>query len=382
MNYIKKMLPVFVFCIVIFGLCGLGLTAEEKTYSSTEKRELQTMPKLRIKTIKKGKFQKKYETYLSDQFPGRDSWIQLQTGVSRLLGRTECNGVYFGKDDYLLEHYDASDFEEKQMQANIDALAGFVCRAKEMADVCVMIVPTKTWVLRDKLPLFAPTYDEAVFYQKLETALDAVMDGDGDSILIPAAQTLQAHKDEDIYYRTDHHWTTLGAWYGYEAYMNAIGGDLQLAGKKRKLDKVCSDFYGSTYAKVNQASQPDEIYVYEPKKELQVVYNMGEKTTQTLYETDYLESRDQYSVFTGGNQAVLEITGGEKNGKTLFLMKDSFANCMVPFLAEDFEKVVVIDLRHFNVGSDELLQMYEPTDILVLYNTAQFAEDRDITMKL
>lgn len=377
MKLIRKWLMVIAFVIIIFGLTGIGLTAEEKTYSSVEKRELQTMPRAKVKTIKSGKFQKKYETYLSDQFPGRDAWVRLQTGVSRLLGKTESNGVYFGRDHYLLEHYDASDFEEEQMQTNIEALADFAIRAKERADVKVMLVPTKTWVMQKKLPAFAPTFDEQIFYDELREAFGA----QGGQMLVPVEETLQAHADEDIYYRTDHHWTTPGAWYGYLAYVEAAGGDLQKAFGKQEFELVCSDFYGTTYAKVNQSSQADRIYVYEPQTELEVVYNMGEKTTQSLFETEHLDSKDQYRVFTGGNQAVLEISGGEKNGKTLLVIKDSFANCMVPFLAEDFEKMVVVDLRQLNVGCSQLMDMFCPTDILVLYNSAQFAKDRDFAAK-
>lgn len=377
MKLIKKWLPIIAFVIIIFGLTGLGLTAEEKTYSSVEKRELQTMPKAKAKTIKSGKFQKKYETYLSDQFPGRDAWVRLQTNVSRLLGKTESNGVYFGRDHYLLEHYGTSDFEEEQMQANIKALADFAIRADEQADVKVMLVPTKTWVMQDKLPAFAPTFDEQIFYDALWEAF-----GDqGGQLLVPIEQALQAHADEEIYYRTDHHWTTPGAWYGYLAYEEAVGGDLQKVSAKQEFKPLCNDFYGTTYAKVNQASQADRIYVYEPKTELEVVYNMGEKTTHSLFETEHLDSKDQYRVFTGGNQAVLEISGGEKNGKTLLMIKDSFANCMVPFLAEDFEKIVVVDLRQLNVGCSQLMDMFSPTDVLVLYNTAQFAKDRDFAAK-
>lgn len=377
MKLIKKWLMVITFVIIIFGLTGIGLTAEEKTYSSVEKRELQTMPKAKAKTIKNGKFQKKYETYLSDQFPGRDAWVRLQTGVSRLLGKTESNGVYFGSDHYLLERYGASDFEEEQMQANIKALADFAIRANERADVKVMMVPTKTWVMQKKLPAFAPTFDEQIFYDALQRQFGS----QGGQMLVPVEETLQAHADEEIYYRTDHHWTTTGAWYGYLAYVEAVGGDLQRASEKQEFGLVCSDFYGTTYAKVNQSAQADRIYIYEPKTELEVVYNMGEKTTQSLFETEHLESKDQYRVFTGGNQAVLEISGGEKNGKTLLLIKDSFANCMLPFLAEDFEKIVVVDLRQLNVGCSQLMDMFQPTDILILYNTAQFAKDRDFAIK-
>lgn len=377
MKQFKKMLPVLAFAVILFGLTILSLTTEEKTYSSTEKRELQTMPKVKKKTIKNGKFQKKYEAYLSDQFPGRDEWVQLQTEVSRLLGKTESNGVYFGKDHYLLEHYSEEDFDEETLTSNISALSEFVKRTKKQTDVKVMMVPTKTWILKDKLPAFAPTFDEQRFYDELDRQLGA----DAEEILIPVKEKLQEHAAEDIYYRTDHHWTTLGAWYGYDAYVNAVGGDADRANGKRDFRQVCNDFYGTTYAKVNQASQADAIYLYEPKMMLSVVYNMGEKTTESLYEMEHLESKDQYRVFTGGNQAVLEITGGEKNGKNLLVIKDSFANCMLPFFAEDVEKMVVVDLRQLNIGCDALVEMFSPTDVLILYNDAQFAKDRDFAMK-
>lgn len=377
MKQLKKWLPVLVFVLIIFGLTGFGLATEEKTYSATEKRELQTRPKAKKKTIKNGKFQKKYETYLSDQFPGRDEWVALQTNMSRLFGKKESNGVYFGKDDYLLEHYDASDFDEEQMQTNINVLEEFVNRVSERADVKVMMVPTKTWVMQEKLPLFAPTYDEQIFYDALNARLSDV----DAKALIPVDQVLFAHRDEELYYRTDHHWTTRGAWYGYSAYVEAVGGDLERVQKKQDLELVSSDFFGTTYAKVHQASKADEIYVYEPENPLEVIYNMGEKTTQSLYETEFLDTEDQYRVFTGGNQAVLEITGGIQNGKSLLLIKDSFANCMLPFLAEEFEKVIVVDLRQLNVGCDALVDMFAPTDVLVLYNSAQFVKDRDFAAK-
>ena len=108
---------------------------------------------------------------------------------------------------------------------------------------------------------------------------------------------------------------------------------------------------------------------------------MGEKKTKTLYDFSFLKTADQYSVFTGGNQAVLEITGGIKNGKTLLLIKDSFANSILPFLAEDYEKLVVVDLRQLNVSGDRLLEMFSPTDILILYNSAQFAQKKEFEIK-
>lgn len=377
----KKLLPVLVFFLVIFGLAASGVLSQEKSWSAAEKRELQTRPKASITTIKKGSFQKKYERYLSDQFPERDTWVQVQTSVSRMLGKTESNGVYFGKDDFLLEHYDEEDFDAEQMENNIMALKGFVQRAKKQAQVRVMMVPTKTWAMRDYLPVFAPTYDEQIFYDVLRGAFE-----EDAEVLVPVEEEL-VWKNTDgafhTYYRTDHHWTTYGALIGYRSYLQSlsVSDAAQRALEKSALKCVCTDFLGTTYAKVHQAGRTDEISIYEPKRALQVVYNMGERTADSLYETEYLGEEDKYSVFTGGNQAVIEITGGEENKRTLLLIKDSFANCMVPFLAEDYEKLVVVDLRQLNVGCDALLEMFAPTDVLILYNSAQFVQDIEFAIK-
>lgn len=376
-KYVRQLLPVIAFFVIIFGLTAGSLGSEKKEYSETEKRELQQMPKVRWRSVRKGKFQKKYEKYLADQFPGRDSWVRLQTDVSRVVGKTESNGVYFGKDGYLLEHYGTSDFENEQSEKNEQALVKFVKKMSKKRNISVMLVPTKTWIMQEKLPAFAPTYDEQQMYDCMKAQLGDL----ADTVLVPVADELQKHTDEQIYYRTDHHWTTLGAWYGYEAYVRAAGGDLEQAQKKRDFHCVSTQFYGSTYAKVNQAPRADEIEKYEPQQPLTVVYNMGEKTTDTLYDTSFLDTQDQYSYFTGGNQPVIEVTGGTANGRTLLVIKDSFGNSMIPFLAEDYEKVVMVDLRQLNVKCKDLVNMFDPTDVLVLYNTAQFAGDRDFAMK-
>lgn len=376
-KYIRQLLPILAFVIIIFGLTGSSMFSEKKEYSAAEKRELQQMPKFRWKAVRNGKFQKKYEIYLADQFPGRDSWVQLQTDVSRVFGRSESNGVYFGKDDYLLEHYETADFESEQAGENEAALVKFVKKTSKKRRVSVMLVPTKTWIMQEKLPAFAPTYDEQQVYDRIEKQLGDL----ADEVMIPVAEKLQEHTGEQIYYRTDHHWTTPGAWYGYLAYVEANGGDVDAAEAKRDFACVSTQFYGSTYAKVNQAPRADEIEVYEPKCPLTVVYNMGEQTSDSLYDESFLDSQDQYSYFTGGNQPVVEVTGGADNGQILMVIKDSFANCMIPFLAEDYEKVVMVDLRQLNVKCKDLVQMFDPTDILILYNTAQFDKDRDFAMK-
>lgn len=372
---IFKRLPGVIFMVLLLGLAGKEALSHQRTYSLVEKRELQTRPEISITKVLDGRFQKKYESYLRDQFPGRDHWVSFQTDMELFMGKNEIHNVYIGKNHYLLEHYTEKEFDPQQISKNLQALEKFVGKTKQNADVHVMMVPTKSWILREKLPAFAPHYKEQRFYDALQQKLEK------EDVLISVEPVLDAHKEEEIYYRTDHHWTTLGAWYAYEQYTKAVGGDLQRAQGKKKFRCISKDFYGTTYAKINYARQADKIEIYEPADKLRVVYNMGEKKTKTLYDFSFLKTADQYSVFTGGNQAVLEITGGIKNGKTLLLIKDSFANSILPFLAEDYEKLVVVDLRQLNVSGDRLLEMFSPTDILILYNSAQFAQDKEFEIK-
>ena len=372
---IFKRLPGVIFMVLLLGLAGKEALSHQRTYSPVEKRELQTRPEISITKVLDGRFQKKYESYLRDQFPGRDHWVSFQTDMELFMGKNEIHNVYIGKNHYLLEHYTEKEFDPQQISKNLQALEKFVGKAKQNADLHVMMVPTKSWILREKLPAFAPHYKEQKFYDALQQKLEK------EDVLISVEPVLDAHKEEEIYYRTDHHWTTLGAWYAYEQYTKAVGGDLQRAQGKKKFRCISKDFYGTTYAKINYARQADKIEIYEPADKLRVVYNMGEKKTKTLYDVSFLKTADQYSVFTGGNQAVLQITGGIKNGKTLLLIKDSFANSILPFLAEDYEKLVVVDLRQLNVSGDRLLEMFSPTDILILYNSAQFAQDKEFEIK-
>jgi len=373
MKKIYTLFPVLIFLLLLYSITLINIFGEKHTYSAEEKRMLQTIPKVTKKRILNGKFQKKYEIYLSDQFPARSQWIQLKSGTERLLGKTESNGVYFGKDDYLLEKYEKDDFDKKQIKKNIKVLQSFAETMQKTAQVHIMLVPSKTAVLHDLLPLFATSYDENKLYQKVEEALSP-------ELLIDIRKMLQEHSTEEIYYRTDHHWTTLGAFYGYDAYRRACGYETQQ--KQKELKEESSSFLGSTYAKINYAKTPDHIDLYYPHGTFQIIYNMGEKTEDTFYQKKYLENNDdQYSVFSGGNQALLEISGGEKNGKTLFLVKDSFANCIIPYLMEDYEKIIVVDMRQINVSLSRLAAMYAPTDVLVLYNIVQFMQDTHLAMK-
>ena len=164
---IFKRLPGVIFMVLLLGLAGKEALSHQRTYSPVEKRELQTRPEISITKVLDGRFQKKYESYLRDQFPGRDHWVSFQTDMELFMGKNEIHNVYIGKNHYLLEHYTEKEFDPQQISKNLQALEKFVGKAKQNADVHVMMVPTKSWVLREKLPAFAPHYKEQKFYDAL-----------------------------------------------------------------------------------------------------------------------------------------------------------------------------------------------------------------------
>ena len=186
-----RLVPSLVFFAMILAIMAVGIVQKDKTYSSAENRMLQEFPKLSVKRLLNGKFQKKYETYLSDQFPQRDLWVKFQTTAERVFGKKESNGVYFGKDGFLLEKYTKEEFDKKLVNKNVRALGKFVKRASKSAEVKVMMVPSKTYTLDNYLPAFAETYDEAIFYNQLEKELP-------ESMLVPVCDMMQNHKKEYI----------------------------------------------------------------------------------------------------------------------------------------------------------------------------------------
>ena len=351
--------------------CSISIwRTPDRTYSSQERRMLAERPSFTKKSVLKGKFQQKYEVYLTEQFPGRDQWVTLQTKLSRLLGNKDANGVYFGKDGYLLERYQEQDFDWAKVEENIEDTASFL---QAYPQAKVMFVPVKSSVMKKKLPLFAQISGEERFYEL------AGQIPENQQIFV--SEALKEHEHEYIYYRTDHHWTTRGAYYAYELWAREMGFE-PLPQEAFQVTEVCDTFLGTTFAKVRTDGHADTISLYERKNgpAYEVDYNMGEFQSESCYDLTKLSGDDPYSVFFGGNQAVADIRmkGAQEDGKTLLVIKDSFGNCFAPFAANHYARTVVVDLRYVNVPVSALLRVYPADDILILYNSAQFMEDREI----
>lgn len=367
---------VCLFCFLVFVGTIISVLKPQSDYSKKEKRVLETRPELDLDSFLDGDFQQTYENYLNDQFFARDLWVKLSVNTEILLGKKDINDVYIGKDGYLLEKYKDSDFDADLLEDNIYILSDFLNYMEEeygKKHVTCMMVPSKSTVMSQKLPRYASSYSESKIIKALKAELETP------SNLLYLSKVLKKHNDEEIFYRTDHHWTSLGAYYAYTEWAKKT----KHKAKEKDdfaIETAFDDFYGTTYNKVQCKVKPDKIELWKTKKSLKVEMDDGKKKTK--YDTIYFpeeakKSDDDYSVFFSGNtkQIVVDVKGNH-TGKTLLVIKDSFANSFVPFLLDDYDRIIMLDLRY---RSDSIFSVFEDypdiTDILVLNNVEKFAQD-------
>lgn len=383
---IGRIFPILIF--LLFLCCGMVISVlkPDEDYSKEENRLLQQAPEITVKSIKTGEFQKEYETYLSDQFIGRDRFVQIKSTLQYWLGKRDMNGVFFGTDGYLLEQYKKRDFDWQTMDDNAWFTADFLAAMQEsygQGHVYAMFVPSKGTVLQNRLPLFKKIYDTTYIVDYVKKYLKQDYDLSGDMV-IDLTDTLKKHDEEYIFYRTDHHWTTLGAYYAYEKYKE-INGQNPLGKEAYDIATVTEDFLGTTYDKVQVKTKADSITQWSLKEgdnAVSVIFDQGDIVWDTFYSKKELKNKDKYQYFLGGNTAQIHIHTQAQNKKTLLLLKDSYSNCFVEFLTPDYEDIYMIDLRYTNENIYDIIEGIEKnqpiTDVLVMYNMEKFMKDSNL----
>ncbi len=372
--FMADCVTVVLFVLFFIGI-GIGLSVKKDgRFSEQENRYLAERPELSLSALRNGRFEEEYEAYLSDQFPFRNQWITLRTATELLLQKREVNGIYFAEDDYLIELKDSGQYRSEQAEKNIRYLEEFVAGCSKEPDysVSILLVPGKSEILRNKLPVFAGTPEERKIIEEIYDRCELAE-------CIDVYEELEKHREEYIYYRTDHHWTTLGSYYGYKAWCNGTG---IRENRPEDLVKttVTETFRGTLDSKVNLSFCSDSIDIVEPADPVgyTLVYDGGAMTKHTLFDMEKLDSKDKYGIFLGGNHSLIEIHTTVNNGKSLLLIKDSFANSFVPYLINQFEYIYVLDLRYYNQSLSEYLEKHRITDILILYSLWEFVQDENV----
>lgn len=337
-------------------------TGRDREFSDNENRMLQTAPRLTLDSVLDGSFQEKITDYISDQFPARDTWTRLGTEIKKLFGFKDIGGAYLGKDGYYMEKITPSDVDEANFRKNLDLVADFAEKNGDMK-ATLLLVPATGTVMSDKLPNGALMYDAQALYDTAVSALPSVSVPDLYSALKDTAQS------EQTYYRTDHHWTWFGAKAAYELLLPDGSYDSE--------PELFSDgFLGTTYSKtLDPAAEPDLLYISAVADSVTVT---ADGKDIALYNMSAASEKDKYKVFFGGNYGQTVISGGCGNGKTLLIIKDSFANSLVPFLTADYETIIMLDLRYYMGSAQQLIADEGVDELLFVQEMSSFANDKNL----
>ena len=370
---VQEQLVGIIFILTLFLFLIINVIVPDREKSVQENRMLATKPKFRLSSLISGDYDEKFEAYMDDQFVGRDMWRKLKVTVDRIGGSRLENGVYIGTNGQLLEQIEVAD--ENHLAANIKAIKSF-SESQSKIPVRMMLVPDAANVLNHSLPALAKPENQTQMFSMVRKDL-------GDSVeWIDVSTELNKHKTEKIYYKTDHHWTTLGAFYAFQAAAPSLGIEGDLSGNY--VSYAVSDSFNGMLASKSGVNlgEKEQIDIYVPTEEdtdLIVDYVDEGKRSTSLYDSSKLKEKDQYTVFLGGNSSLLDIRTVSTSTKRLLLVKDSFANSFIPFLTPYYREIVVVDPRYYSGTINDLMDSYRISEVLFLYSGNTFFKDNNIS---
>ena len=365
MDRIYNLLITILFCAFLGGIALAGILMPDQSFSEMENRNLRQLPELTANKFTSGRFMTEMERYASDQIAFRNGWIAVKSLGEKLSGKLENNGIYFAADDTLIRRVSPPDGEI--LDENIQYLRDFANRAE--VPVYFGLIPTAASVWREKLPIDAPGADEESWTAELYSRSGAVT--------IDLASALDAHSAEPIYYRTDHHWTSLGAFYGANAILSTMGID-ELDLSNYAPEVVSDSFLGTNYSSAGAWwIEPDTITAYVPEDGKSVVSNFtGRDEPGRLYAPEYLDVKNKYAYFLGGNQPLCVIRS-QAEGPKILVIRDSYSDCLAPFLSERFREVHLFDLRYNRLSVSDYIRDNGIDLVLVLYGFETYISDEN-----
>ena len=370
---IRKM-PVIINIVLFFGTVALlffaTVLSHKSDFSELENRYLASAPDISVKNWFSGDYSVDLSEYAKDHFVLRSRWISLRTDLERLSGHDEVSGVYFSNGS-LYEAAEAIDYG--RIDRSVAAINSF---GEALGGrLSVMIVPTSAQIYADLLPSYSPDQEQRrminYVYSELNDGIQAV----------DVYDALYKSRGDYIYYRTDHHWTTYGAYIAYSACVRRFGYS-PVSLDKIDIEHASHSFFGSYYSKIiTDEIEPDVVDIYSSGgaavSSVKITGADGNTTERTsMYFREYLERKDKYLCFLGENVPLIEITS-DAGGGSILVVKDSYANCFAPFLTKHFSNVTVVDLRYMMRLSD-YVDVSEFDRVLILYNASTFASDGNI----
>lgn len=369
----QQLVTVILFFAFLVILPIVTLVLPKKTFSDLENKNLQTVPKISIKTVLSRKYMNGLETYISDHFVGRTEWIKLKSNLDFVAGKRERNNIYI-LDDRLIEKVSEPDYSLID-----DNIAGINKFANENnMPVYIMLAPTSADIYGNEAPYNAQITD-------LKNMVDYVYSNlDSKVTTIDIFSDMEEQKNNYIYYRTDHHWTSYGAFIAYQKASKAMGYT-PVSIDNYDIEQASTDFIGTFYSKTLDDNIPkDTIDYYHCNNGYNVtsveVYKEFGKDPEIyddIYFRDFLSKKDKYSSFTGSNQPIVTIKT-DNPGKKLLVIKDSYAHSYVPFLTQHYSEITMLDLRYVQISYKTVIDINNYDEVLFLYNDSTFSTDTNI----
>lgn len=358
--YLAYLLAGMILLVTLFGLL-----TKDRVFSPNENRNLAQRPKITISAIVDGTFLSDLSTYYADQFPGRDSWLSIQLWLNKLMGSKEAGGVYLCKDHYLMQI--PGQPNEVYLKKNLADMEAFAKTYPEV-NMVAAIVPNAVTVYADKLPKNAPVRDQREDLKQLDAALTQVK-------FVDVTKTLCDKNTEELFYRTDHHWTSLGAAYAFEKIAPAL--NLKAPALSDYIRYTVSDtFEGTLSSKSGSHKVTDKVELFVPKTKVEYfVQRPDTEAICSMYNREALDAKDHYTVFFGGNYPRIDISTTAETQKNLLVFKDSYANCFIQFLYPYYENITIVDPRYYYDNVETIMKTGGITDVLFLYNLDTFLSD-------
>ena len=371
-----KRLSAILFCLVLFGFGIWFWLLPDREISREENRPLQTLPKLTLTRLVSGKFSSELSTYYADQFPLRDSFVGAKALAELALGKGENDGILLGDGGQLarrLFHLSSSygtlpsatdAYDPNLLSQKVGAIAKL---AKGAEIPTAVLLPARAIDVASSAFSYPKKGSESLL-DRLQRGLVGVRYGDLNEQL-----KLAYDRGEEVWYKTDHHWTTLGAYYAYCQVLTSLGMEeeiLPLSAFERKT--VSTSFYGTLYsASGMKFAGPDRVELFLSGHEDEYRVIADGKELSGLYSFDALSEKDHYSIFLDGTHDTVTIA--RKDGEerpVLLILKDSFANSLAPFLAEHFNLVLLnLSSQRLDFGDPlSLVEQYGASRLLLVWS--------------
>ncbi len=348
-------------------------------YSEAENRMLTSTPSFTADSLFSGDYTKGLSAYLQDRLPLRSTLLSVKSAAEYGALRQENNRIMTAQGGYLVKRFEYSDQNLSTFRQNIAAIDGLIQALKKHQKPAVFVcAPRAVDVLIDRCPAFVEEPTERSVWQILKQS-------DTQAITFTDLLREKAKAGESVWYRTDHHWTTLGAYYAYTA-LGAPLGYRPLPREAFAEQTICKDFYGTSHAAAAiPICRADTVRAmrYQGDETFVCTDRITGKTENGLYRPEMLNARDKYQYFLGGNTAHLHIAKAPSSPRpTLLIIKDSYAQSAVPFLARHFD-IELIDLRYFRGDATEVIHdiVNSPNyaGTLVLYNADTLTGEAGLT---